>query len=67
MAYVYLLHRHIDKEDNTLFPYAKRSLPQKELDKLNNEVKEYEETEKNIETRKNMLRELEDLQKNLAQ
>lgn len=41
MSYVYLLRRHIDKENNVVYPYGQRLLSKEMIDKLNIETKEY--------------------------
>lgn len=43
MGYVYLLRRHIDKEDSVVYPFAEKNLNQAHLDeieKLSNEVED---------------------------
>ncbi|ACB84278.1 hemerythrin domain-containing protein [Natranaerobius thermophilus] len=61
MAYVYLLERHIDKEDDTLFQYAKRALSQDKLNQLTELVQEYEQQSENKARRDELLSELEGL------
>lgn len=46
MSYVYLLRRHIDKENNAVYPYGQRLLDKEIIDKLNKEAKEYSILEK---------------------
>lgn len=41
MSYVYLLRRHIDKENNAVYPYGQRLLSKEVIDKLNEEAKKY--------------------------
>lgn len=44
MAYVYLLRRHAEKENQVLYPFAAKNLSEKRLDLINEESKAYEET-----------------------
>lgn len=46
VSYTHLLSRHIDKEDNVAYPFAKRELCKETLDKVNMECVAFEE-EKN--------------------
>ncbi|MGN0349821.1 MAG: hemerythrin domain-containing protein [Roseburia sp.] len=43
LAYVDLLQRHADKENNVLFPFALRSLSPEDLEKINEASKAFEE------------------------
>lgn len=42
MSYVYLLRRHIHKENNAVYPYAKKNLPKDLIEKLDLEAKKYD-------------------------
>lgn len=42
MSYVYLLRRHINKENNAVYPYAERNLPHDLIEKLNSEACRYD-------------------------
>lgn len=42
MSYTYLLHRHIDKEDNVVYKYAERSLAKETLEHLDKECERFE-------------------------
>lgn len=44
MAYVYLLRRHAEKENQVLYPFAAKNLSKERLDLINEESKAYEET-----------------------
>lgn len=44
MGYCYLLKRHAQKEDQVVYPFAKRSLPADILEKLDEEAERYGET-----------------------
>lgn len=43
ISYTHLLLRHIDKEDNVAYPYAKRELSKETINKVNNECNAFEE------------------------
>lgn len=43
ISYTHLLSRHIDKEDNVAYPFARRELCKGTLDKVNIECKSFEE------------------------
>lgn len=63
VSYTHLLNRHIDKEDNTVYTFAKRTLKQETLNKINNECERFEaEMESNNVQNKyiNILKELEE-------
>ncbi|HVI42532.1 MAG TPA: hemerythrin domain-containing protein [Anaerovoracaceae bacterium] len=63
VSYTHLLSRHIDKEDNAAYPYAKRGLSEGTLDSINQEcgIFEQEQEEKGIQ--KKYLQILERLEK----
>ena len=42
ISYTHLLHRHIDKEDNVVYPFAKRELSYETLKKIDNECDDFE-------------------------
>lgn len=42
MSYVYLLRRHINKENNAVYPYAEKNLPHDLIEKLNTEACRYD-------------------------
>lgn len=42
ISYTHLLHRHIDKEDNVVYPFAKRELSSETLKKIDNECDDFE-------------------------
>lgn len=42
VSYTHLLHRHIDKEDNVAYPFAKRGLSEETLNKINSECDAFE-------------------------
>lgn len=42
ISYTQLLTRHIDKEDNVAYPFAKRSLSQETIGKINSECEKFE-------------------------
>lgn len=42
ISYTHLLHRHIDREDNVVYPYAKRELTNETLSKINDECEVFE-------------------------
>lgn len=44
MAYVYLLRRHAEKENQVLYPFAAKNLSEERLDLINKESKAYEES-----------------------
>ena len=44
MGYYYLMVRHIDRENQVIYPYARRSLSQETLQKLNKELENDTET-----------------------
>ena len=41
MSYVYLLRRHIDKENRVAYPYGERLLSKEVIEKLNEQAKNY--------------------------
>lgn len=43
MAYVYLLRRHAEKENQVLYPFAEKNLSKDRLNLINKETKAYEE------------------------
>lgn len=43
MAYVYLLRRHAEKENQVLYPFAANNLSEEKLNLINEETKTYEE------------------------
>jgi hemerythrin-like domain-containing protein len=43
VSYTHLLHRHIDKEDNVAYPFAKRQLSGETIEKINQECDNFEE------------------------
>ena len=47
MGYYYLMVRHIDRENQVIYPYARRSLSQETLQRLNKELENDTETFKN--------------------
>ncbi len=62
ISYADLLNRHIDKEDNVIYTYARKNLSEKSLDKLEVDcgIIEREATEKNVQAHyKNILSTLE--------
>lgn len=61
MAYVNLLHRHIDKEDNALYNYARRTLTEEDMNQLNRLVSEYEHDLANSHKRDELLEKLKEL------
>lgn len=48
VSYTHLLYRHIDKEDNVAYPFAKRELSDETIDKINHECNDYEEEMKKV-------------------
>ena len=44
MGYYYLMVRHIDRENQVIYPYARRSLSQETLQRLNKELENDTET-----------------------
>lgn len=42
MSYVYLLRRHIDKENNAVYPYASKNLSKDLIEQLNQSAKQYD-------------------------
>ena len=49
ISYTDLLNRHIEKEDNVIYNFAKRSLKQDTFEIINKECKDFEDSYKNIE------------------
>jgi hemerythrin-like domain-containing protein len=51
VSYTHLLTRHIDKEDNVAYPFAKKNLALETLDTINKECEDFEKEmeEKNIQ------------------
>ena len=49
ISYTDLLNRHIEKEDNVIYSFAKRSLKEETFEVINKECKEFENDYKNIE------------------
>lgn len=49
ISYTDLLNRHIEKEDNVIYNFAKRSLKEETFEVINKECKEFENNYKNIE------------------
>ena len=49
ISYTDLLNRHIEKEDNVIYNFAKRSLKEETFEVINKECKEFEKYYKNIE------------------
>lgn len=43
VSYTHLLHRHIDKEDNVVYSFARRELDKETLDRINNECCAFED------------------------
>lgn len=43
ISYSHLLYRHIDKEDNMAYPFARRELSKETIDKINLECSEFED------------------------
>jgi hemerythrin-like domain-containing protein len=52
VSYTELLFKHIDKEDNAIYQYAKRTLKKETLEKLDRQSDEFESEASNIEKRK---------------
>ncbi|MCX8131036.1 MAG: hemerythrin domain-containing protein [Clostridia bacterium] len=62
MSYTYLLHRHIDKEDNVVFKYASNNLSSAVIEELNRECEKFEQDRTSTEVCQkysDMVRELE--------
>lgn len=62
ISYTHLLTRHIDKEDNAAYTFAKRELSQKTLDTINSECEVFEQEEEAKGTQKKYLQILERLE-----
>ena len=43
MGYVYLLNRHIDKEDSVVYTFAERQMPKEVMDQVNEDSNKFEE------------------------
>lgn len=43
MGYVYLLNRHIDKEDSVVYTFAERQMPKEVMDQVNKDSNKFEE------------------------
>lgn len=44
MSYVYLLRKHIDKENNVLYPYGQKLLKSEDIERLDAEAKTFDES-----------------------
>ncbi len=45
ISYTHLMYRHIDKEDNVVYPYAQKNMLNATLDAINSESEAYERSE----------------------
>ncbi len=63
IGYGNLLTKHINKEDNMIYKYAKANLKKETLDKLDLEFKEFESSEANINTREEYVKFVDELEK----
>lgn len=61
MSYVDLLRRHIEKEDMVAYTYAKRQLSKDLMDRVDQEIKQVEETEESKAIREKYMGILENL------
>lgn len=62
ISYTHLLTRHIDKEDNAAYTFAKRELSQKTLDTIDSECEVFEAAEEAKGTQKKYIQLLEGLE-----
>lgn len=63
IGYANLLTKHINKEDNMIYKYAKSNLKQETLDRLDLEFKDFESREENISTRDEYVEFVDELEK----
>lgn len=63
ISYTHLLHRHIEKEDTVVYTFAKRQLPSKILDKVNQETLQFEEAAESVNTQIHYQKLVEELEK----
>ncbi|MGE5626653.1 MAG: hemerythrin domain-containing protein [Solirubrobacterales bacterium] len=63
ISYTHLLTRHIDKEDNVVYTFAKRELSQEILDGVNTECEVFEEEMKSAGVQNKYIKMLEVLEK----
>jgi len=63
ISYTHLLNRHIDKEDNVAYPYAKRGLSSESLIKINNECDDFEKEMEKFGVQEKYIKLLESLER----
>lgn len=62
VSYSNLLFRHIEKEDNTVFPFAERSLKSETLHQINTECENFEKINQEQQIQKKYISLLEVLE-----
>lgn len=63
VSYTHLLTRHIDKEDNAAYTYAKRELSRETLDQIDRECDAFEQEQEAKGTQKKYIQILEELER----
>lgn len=66
VSYTHLLNRHIDKEDNVVYSFAKRALSEEILNKFNMECYEFEEEMSRAGVQNKYIQILELIEKNIS-
>lgn len=62
VSYANLLNRHIDKEDNLVYPFAEKGLGRATLDKINEECETFEKTMEEQSVQKRYIEVLKELE-----
>ncbi|MBV4415827.1 hemerythrin domain-containing protein [Clostridium tyrobutyricum] len=62
-GYANLLKRHIDKENNAVYPYAEKNLPHDVLESVDKQIKDFERDEGDNQVQKKYIEMLEQLTK----